>query len=73
MEASNAISELIAITKYLHRIAENLVPPYCRKRIRIMIGKEPVKQVERVQFSKNIVSRRTDDICCELSYSYETT
>lgn len=66
LEASFIVSQLIAKHKKPHTIAESLVVPCCREIVRIMLGENAEKEIQKVPLSDNTVSRRISDMAADI-------
>ena len=71
-EASFVVSQVIAQRKQPHTVAENLVVPCCREIVRIMLGKNAAKEIQKIPLSDNTVSRRINDMAADILERFET-
>ena len=65
-EASFVVSQVIAQRKQPHTVAENLVVPCCREIVRIMLGENAAKEIQKIPLSDNTVSRRINDMAADI-------
>ncbi|XP_071750239.1 zinc finger BED domain-containing protein 5-like [Lepeophtheirus salmonis] len=70
IEASSTAALRIAQTKIPHTIADNLIFPYTKDIVRLMIGSEAVNKLSPRYVSNNTVKRKitdmSDDILCQI-------
>ena len=69
-EASFVVSQVIAQRKQPHIVAENLVVPCCREIVRIMLGENAAKEIQKIPLSDNTVSRRINDMAADIFYFF---
>ena len=53
-------------TQATHTVAENLVVPCCREIVRIMLGENAAKEIQKIPLSDNTVSRRINDMAADI-------
>ena len=61
-EASFVVSQVIAQRKQPHTVAENLVVPCCREIVRIRLGENAAKEIQKIPLSDNTVNDMAVDI-----------
>lgn len=62
LEASYHVAKLIARQKKPHTIGETLIKPACMEIVRLMLGPNEVKEVNKVSLSADTVKRRIHDM-----------
>ncbi|KAJ4924388.1 hypothetical protein JOQ06_000628, partial [Pogonophryne albipinna] len=65
-EASYLVAELIAKAKKAHTIVENLILPACKEIVRVMIGPDATKEIDKIPLSNNPIKRRIDDMSVDI-------
>lgn len=66
LEASYRVAELIARQKKPHTIGETLIKPACMEIVRLMLGPNEVKEVNKVSLSADTVKRRIQDMSSDI-------
>ncbi|GFU06965.1 zinc finger BED domain-containing protein 5, partial [Nephila pilipes] len=62
LEASYHVAKLILRQKKPHTVGETLIKPACREVVRLMLGPNEVKEVNKVSLSADTVKRRIHDM-----------
>ncbi|XP_051784748.1 zinc finger BED domain-containing protein 5-like [Erpetoichthys calabaricus] len=65
-EASYHVAKLIARQKRPHTIGETLIKPACMEIVRLMLGPNEVKEVNKVSLSADTVKRRIHDMSSDI-------
>ncbi|GFT90396.1 zinc finger BED domain-containing protein 5 [Nephila pilipes] len=66
LEASYHVAKLIARQKKPHTVGETLIKPACMKIVRLMLGPNEVKEVNKVSLSADTVKRRIHDMSSDI-------
>lgn len=66
LEASYHVAKLIALPKKPHTISETLITPACMEIVRLMLGANEVKEVNKVSLSADTMKRRIDDTSSDI-------
>lgn len=66
LEASYHVAKLIARQKKPHTIGETLIKPACMEIVRLMLGPNEVKEVNKVSLSADTVKRRIHDMSSDI-------
>ncbi|GFT81845.1 zinc finger BED domain-containing protein 5 [Nephila pilipes] len=66
LEASYHVAKLIAHQKKPHTVGETLIKPTCMKIVRLMLGSNEVKEVNKVSLSADTVKRRIHDMSSDI-------
>ncbi|GFT55863.1 SCAN domain-containing protein 3 [Nephila pilipes] len=66
LEASYHVAKLIARQKKPHTVGETLIKPACMEIIRLMLGPNEVKEVNKVSLSADTVKRRIHDMSSDI-------
>lgn len=66
LEASYHVAKLIARQKNPHTIGETLIKPACMEIVRLMLGPNEVKEVNKVSLSADTVKRRIHDMSSDI-------
>lgn len=66
LEASYHVAKLIARPKKPHTIGETLITPACMEIVRLMLGANEVKEVNKVSLSADTMKRRIDDTSSDI-------
>ncbi|GFT75459.1 zinc finger BED domain-containing protein 5 [Nephila pilipes] len=66
LEASYHVAKLIARQKKPHTVGETLIKPACMEIVRLMLGPNEVKEVNKVPLSGDTVKRRIHDMSSDI-------
>ncbi|GFS38370.1 zinc finger BED domain-containing protein 5 [Nephila pilipes] len=66
LEASYHVAKLIARQKKPHTVGETLIKPACMEIVRLMLGPNEVKEVNKVSLSADTVKRRIHDMSSDI-------
>ncbi|GFU24223.1 protein ZBED8 [Nephila pilipes] len=66
LEASYHVAKLIARQKKPHTVGKRLIKPACMEIVRLMIGPNEVKEVNKVSLSADTVKRRIHDMSSDI-------
>lgn len=66
LEASYHVAKLIARQKKPHPIGETRIKPACMEIVRLMLGPNEVKEVNKVSLSADTVNRRIHDMSSDI-------
>ncbi|GFS77663.1 zinc finger BED domain-containing protein 5 [Nephila pilipes] len=66
LEASYHVAKLIARQKKPHTVGETLIKPACVEIVRLMLGPNEVKEVNKVSLSADTVKRRIHDMSSDI-------
>ncbi|GFT97848.1 SCAN domain-containing protein 3 [Nephila pilipes] len=66
LKASYHVAKLIARQKKPHTVGETLIKPACMEIVRLMLGPNEVKEVNKVSLSADTVKRRIHDMSSDI-------
>ncbi|GFS45288.1 SCAN domain-containing protein 3 [Nephila pilipes] len=66
LEASYHVAKLIARQKKPHTVGKTLIKPACMEIVRLMLGPNEVKEVNKVSLSADTVKRRIHDMSSDI-------
>ncbi|GFU21479.1 SCAN domain-containing protein 3 [Nephila pilipes] len=66
LKASYHVAKLIARQKKPHTVGETLIKPACMEIVRVMLGPNEVKEVNKVSLSADTVKRRIHDMSSDI-------